>query len=396
MQRSRRRRISAWIATVALLLLPLATVAVTQSQDGLQQDDPSIQALPLVSVAGSPGAPGSEFLDNLYLLRDSQAGRASGNYAIPPQQSLVIGPLSGPGVIRHLWFTLQDNGPLVMRELVLRIFWDDEEVPSVESPWGDFFGVGHGKVRFLNTLPLVMIPPEDGTLAGPGNSAVSCYFPMPFYHAARIEIENPTERTIGIFYHVDYEQVPWLPPNVGYFHAHWRRESPVQEPTAYTVLEAEGEGAFVGLVWSIIPLASGSWVEGHENLYIDGDLTATISGTGMEDYFGQSWGFRTETGSMYSGTSLGPLGDPFGPTSAYRFHLLDPVRFQSSLRVELLNRGWDPGQGGWYWRQDDFATVAYWYQREPHRPFEPLPGLAARIAGLDDLPCVDLGPTAGP
>lgn len=324
--------------------------------------------------------------------------------ALAPGQRVVLADLRGPGVIRHMWFTARSDHAGIYAGLVLRIWWDGEAHPSVEVPLGDFFGVGFGEERLVLSGAVEMIP-CDGL---PGHAALNCWLPMPF-ETARIEIENQHPFALDQLFHIiNWERVPAPDAEVGRFHAVWRRSNPVARGRPHTVLQAWGEGHFVGMVLSIRRLEKGSWVEGGEDFYIDvdddawaalkawdrkrlpltgaripeewvtianqpmGPVWPTLMGIGGEDYFGQSWGFRRDASAPLHGVSLGP--DDADRMTAYRFHLPDPVRFHRNLWVTFRNHGWDTGP-----RADDVTTVAYWYQIEPHSPAEPLPPLEERL-----------------
>jgi hypothetical protein len=316
---------------------------------------------------------------------------------------VTIGDLQGPGVIRHIWFTVRSDHPRPYAGLVLRIWWDGEPLPSVEVPLGDLFGVGFGEERLVSSAAVEMIP------AGlPGHAALNCWIPMPF-ETARITIENQNPYAIDqIFWIVDWECLPSLDDGVGRFHAQWRRSNPVARGRPHTVLTTHGEGQFIGLIYSIRRLGPGAWVEGGEDFYIDvsgdewaalkawdfkrvplragrlasgeinianqpmGPVWPTLPGIGGEDYFGQSWGYKSDASMPLHGVTLGPDDDQ--RMTAYRFHLPDPVRFHRNLWMVFRDRGYDVGN-----RADDITTVALWYQREPHDRFPPLPVLGDRI-----------------
>ncbi len=309
-----------------------------------------------------PGADRRPMLDHLWQPpADVHSGRVKKVVGIAPGETVQLADIAGPGVIRHIWFTCQSSIPQIHGLLVLRMQWDDEPDPSVVSPLGDFFGVGFGKERRFKSLMA-----DSHPAGGDNHAALNCYWPMPFAERARISIENRSHRAVSMFFvHVDYERVDRLPPNALYFHAHWRRENPVRLRVPYTILEAKGRGCYVGTVMNYHLLQPGPWVEGGDDFYIDGDERPTLPGTGAEDYFGLSWGFRPEDNALVHGTSYGPKDDRM---TAYRWHVPDPVYFDRSLRVVMRCYGWKVGH-----RQDDYASVAFWYQTEPHAPLPPLP-----------------------
>ncbi len=330
-------------------------------------------------------------LRNLKRRRASSYDRTGGNadyVKLPPGQAVVIADIAGPGRIVHIWTTLHTEEAHAYRNVVLRAFWDDETDPSVESPLGDFFGCGHGRTVNFSSLVLSMSPE--------GGRGFNAFFPMPFRKRARIEVLNEGEREVPFFYYyVDYE-LGDQPDDAAYFHALWRRENPTDgiseegltnhqfqmdgvNPTGegnYLILDAKGRGHYVGCVLSIFNFrktAEHNWYgEGDDMIFIDGDPRPTLHGTGNEDYFNMAF-CPTETFSgPYHGLIL-PGGPNYaGPISMYRFHLPDPVHFERSIRVTIEH-------GHANRRSDDYSSVAYWYQAEPHvRPW-PLPPVSARL-----------------
>ena len=304
---------------------------------------------------------------------------------IKPGETAVLMDIDGPGVIEHIWMTVtnktSDRNPFVLRDIVLRMYWDDETTPSVEAPLGDFFCCGFAQGTSVNSIPVVVIP----------NRGMNCYWSMPFRKHARITVENQSDEAIpAFFYQIDYCKYPSLPENIAYFHAQWRRQPITERKKDYVVLDGvKGKGRYVGTYLALTTLERYWWGEGEMKFFIDGDDEfPTICGTGTEDYFGGAWSFAAydEHGKMrevnYSTPYMGypyhsaadqtvthPCHDDDAPTMRgfYRWHLPDPVRFSSDLRVTLQQIG--VSHRGLFERQDDVATVAYWYQTEPHRPF---------------------------
>ncbi len=282
---------------------------------------------------------------------------------LPAGSKTVIAEIDGPGTIRHIWITVPE---LAYRNVILRMFWDDEETPSVEVPLGDFFCCGHALRTLVNSIPIAVNP------SGGFNS----YWPMPFRKSARIEVENQWKDNIGgFFYQVDYE-LDAVPEDVAYFHAQWRRAVTDINNPDYTILEGvKGKGQYVGTYLAWTQLSNGWWGEGEIKFFMDGDTEyPTICGTGTEDYFCGAWGFY-ENGqtTTYSTPFLGyPLYRSQAPEvpkhGLYRWHIPDPIRFESDLRVTIQALGWWPN-GKFQPLQDDIASVGYWYQREPHAAF---------------------------
>jgi len=300
--------------------------------------------------------------------------------SIAPGETLVLANLNGPGVIHHIWFTIADKEADYPKLLALRMYWDDESHPSVEAPVGDFFAMGHGA-----DIPVDSIPVSDTS----NGRARNCYWPMPFAKHARIEVTNEGEQAVGAFYYqIDWEQVDALPPHTAYFHAMYRQEYPANLKTRYELADIVGHGQYVGTVYSV-RARTPSWIgEGDDFFYIDGEKDPSLKGTGTEDYFCDAWGFR-EMNRPYYGAPLFEGFKTGDRTSVYRWHINDPVRFTKSLYVEIEHRGpfglnpdgsFAPDYGI---RLDDVSSVAYWYQTEPHKPWDPMPKGKARIYPQD-------------
>jgi len=295
--------------------------------------------------------------------------------------TVTLADIDGPGEIRHVWITLPDatsEGSTVFRDLLLRAYWDDEEEPSIEVPLGDFFCSGHA-TRCLFESEAMVVGPDGG---------LNCYLPMPFEESARLTVESEHQADVGGFYYqIDYALGPDLGDDA-YLHAQWRRENPTTRGEDYTILDGvEGRGHYVGTFLAWTTLSEGWWGEGEVKFYLDGDEEwPTICGTGTEDYFGGAWNFETEgdTPETFTAPYLGyHFHDPGGGgrgrpprNGLYRWHIPDPVRFEEDLRVTVQQIG--HGRDGYRERSDDVASVAYWYQDEPHAAFPEVPGPKAR------------------
>ncbi len=305
---------------------------------------------------------------------------------VPPGAVQTLMDVKGPGVIRHIWITIPDRGPEMLRNIILRMYWDHEPQPSVEVPLGDFFGVAHGRA-----VPLV----SAWTTLTLGRG-FNCFFPMPFETRARITFENDTGRPIQMFFfQIDYELVPSLPPNTGRFHAQFRRQNPTVLKEDYVIVDhVRGPGMYVGTVIGVRSLEPGWWGEGEIKMYMDGDTThPTICGTGTEDYFCAAWGMDLYQTPYHGCTQNG--SDEFCQNelvSLYRWHVLDPIRFRKSLKVTMQQIGW--GYGRMFERSDDWCSTAFWYQLEPHHPFPVLPDRAARLANIFNPPAAESNPAA--
>ncbi len=309
-----------------------------------------------------------------------QGWKVSPYIAIGGHETVTLAEISGPGEITHIWLTVH---PTQWRRLVLRMYWDGEETPSVETPVGDFFCSGWCVRCNVSSIPVAVNP------AGGFNS----YWPMPFRKGARITVENLSPDEVASFYYsIDYE-LKAIETEAAYFHAQWRRNNPLPYGEVHTLLDGvKGRGHYVGtyIAWGVNN--NGWWGEGEMKFYLDGDRDwPTICGTGTEDYFGGAWNFEHPQGE-YGSFSTPFLGMPqvikpdglyqsqqrFG---MYRWHIPDPIHFKEELRVTIQALGWRStleGKRRYLPLQDDIASTAFWYQAEPHAHFP-------NFSGLNDL-----------
>lgn len=341
----------------------------------------------LIASAAGYGFP----MDTLPILKDFEAMRSSsanpnwrnGNgdcRPIGPGETLTLAELDGPGRIAHIWFTIADDERFYGKKLVLKMFWDGENNPSVESPLNDFFCQGHGLDLKVASLPFRVTS---------NGRARNCYFSMPFRKSAKVQITNQGKQPVGcVFWYIDWQKLKGLPKDTGYFHAKYRQEYPCKAGEDYVILRAEGKGHFVGCNLSVRARDPGWWGEGDDRFFIDGEKEPRLRGTGSEDYFCDAWGLRQFDGLFY-GTPLVEGYDVGDRTTAYRFHIADPVPFKKSLLVTIEHKGAKPMPDG-KWdgfaeRADDFSSVAYWYQTEPHVEFAPLPPAEERIYQSNEI-----------
>ncbi|MFJ8816492.1 glycoside hydrolase family 172 protein [Amycolatopsis thermoflava] len=340
-------------------------------------------------------------------LRSSSWDRTGGNRdfaQVAPGETFVMADIEGTGVIEHIWMTTRCYSPQYLRKLVLEMYWDGEENPSVRAPLGDFFGVGHATCTHYVSLPLSMVfGPRRGP-KGPFAAAMNSYFPMPFGRGARIQLRNESDQPVeNLFFYIDYELTQEAAPDdLGRFHAHYRQEKPcvkVVHPSDtenpppwelpgenltgaenYVLLDAVGTGHYVGCVLSIDNFDASNqqftWPgEGDDMIFIDGEVwPPSLHGTGTEDYFNAAWGFPSGPyAGPYHGITLGSsVQEHFGLWSMYRFHIEDPIRFTESIKV-TIEHGHANDQG------NDYSSVAYWYQLEPHAALPELPPVEERL-----------------
>ncbi len=323
--------------------------------------------------------------------RASSADRSGGNadwLEVKAGSTNTLADIKGAGSIRHIWFTINSPSPFHLRELVLRMYWDGEADPSVEVPIGDFFGTGfeyedvpggHRGQKYQSWVSLPITVQDR---------AMNCYFEMPFGNGARITLSNDgTQDVPNLYFHIDYQEYPDTRRVAaeGRFHAQWRHEQTRAVPESetsgknvdgrnnYVFMEARGKGQYVGTILNVFGLSTGWWGEGDDMFFIDGDTArATINGTGMEDYFNNAWMFQKEFNYPFIGYSQQGNRGWTGSHTMYRFHIEDPIYFQKSLRATIEH-------GHANDREDDYTSVAFWYQTEPHQKLSPLPPVKERL-----------------
>jgi hypothetical protein len=325
-------------------------------------------------------------------VRKSSADPAGGNHdwkTVAPGATETVLDDDGPGVISHLWFTVSTPEAYHLKRIVLRMYWDGETSPSVESPIGDFFGLGLGTYHNWQSQLLSV-----GSV-----KAMNSYFPMPFQHHARITVTNEGEHAIdALYYNIDYRRLAAsLPEDTLYFHAQYRQSQPNRGWTTswknnndaavlnklnlngednYVWMHAKGHGQYLGVTMSVLQNQDYWWGEGDDMFFIDGATSPNITGTGSEDYFLGAWGFgATPFSYLLYGAPV--AGEPLAGSrsSVYRFHNEQPIPFSHEFKATMEH-------GGQNARSDNFYSVAYWYQAEPHEPFPPLPPVEQRIPVL--------------
>lgn len=296
---------------------------------------------------------------------DPSGGNADGrqDWPIKPGETRELASIDGAGAITHIWVTIASNDPHHLRNLVLRMYWDGEETPSVECPIGDFFGLGHAQYYQYTSAPI-----QIGTSNG-----LNCFWRMPFSSSARVTLTNDGPSDVRAFYYyIDYEQHDSMPDTMLRFHAQYRQAYPCTPGQNYVFLEAEGRGHYAGCNLSIHNRADGWWGEGDDMIYIDGSTTPQLHGTGSEDYFCGAWCYGPAFSNPYFGCPLRGEHATNQNWNVYRYHIESPIAFQESIRV-TIEHGHANDRG------DDFSSVAYWYQSEPHAAFPALPPASDRL-----------------
>jgi hypothetical protein len=329
-------------------------------------------------------------------MRLSSYDRSGGNedfVRVYKGEPLELGSIDGAGIVNHIWMTYASKDPASARKIVLRMFWDGSDKPSVEAPIGDFFGVGHG-LRLNYSCAVLSMSPEEG-------KGMNCWFPMPFTNVARFEAINETEAEyVVLYFYIDYEKHESIPDEMLRFHAHWRRANPCHGITDdiastmtnrefqlegenttgernYVILDAKGRGHYVGCNLHITNLRmtrEWNWYgEGDDMIFVDSEeWPPSIHGTGTEDYFNTAFCPTQEIREPYQGVIL--AGDPnwAGRISLYRYHVEDPIPFKKNICV-TIEHGHDNR------RSDDYSSTAYWYQEGVNNDMPLLPPVESRL-----------------
>lgn len=295
----------------------------------------------------------------------------------------------GPGMIRHIWCTVKPNRSADIRNIIVRMYWENSKIPSVEVPLSDFFGIAHG-AKVMMSSQFISVQPELG---------YNSYIPMPFRQHALITITNESDTDLDwFFYQVDFTLGDKVSAKDGRFHASFSRENPTKLGKDFTILDTEGaKGVYLGCMLGVRPLSAGWSGEGEVKMYIDGDKGyPTICGTGMEDYIGAAWGLVSHS----TRTQGAPLVEA-DYLSMYRFHIEDPIYFRKRIKITVQQMGLiskaaalkkygdsliyrhmdhprrDSSQV-FHLRSDDVCAVAYWYQYPLINKRNPLPGKELR------------------
>ncbi|MEN6406778.1 MAG: glycoside hydrolase family 172 protein [Thermoguttaceae bacterium] len=310
-----------------------------------------------------------------------QGWKVSPSVHIKAKSTFTLAEIDGSGAIQQIWMTPAPLGDT--RLYILRFYWDGESEPSIEVPLGDFFACGLGQYCQINSLPVCVNP----------GSAFNCYWTMPFRKKAKITLENLNDKNMLLYYQVNYALAD-VPDDAAYFHAQFRRVKKLAAKSVYTLLDGvAGRGQYVGTYMAWEACSPGWWGEGEIKFYQDGDKEyPTICGTGTEDYFCGSYNFHNKETHRYQTFSTPYTGlaqvlppdqycQPNQRFGLYRWHITDPVRFEKDLRVTMQALGWKRTPEGkkkvqpslYLPLEDDIASVAYWYQTEPHAKFPALP-----------------------
>jgi hypothetical protein len=366
---------------MALSFLAASVMAQSSNFNGLEMNmgnlfrlsNAKTRSISTENPTGEPGKGGTATLEQgsaRNAARDlGQGWKVNPFVVIEPGQTYTMAEITGSGAVQHIWITPTGN----WRYSILRFYWDDEKEPSIEVPVGDFFGMGWGEYAHLNSLAVTVNP----------GSAFNCYWSMPFRKKCKITMENIAAEKMTLYYQVDYTLTD-VPADAAYLHAQFRRSNPTKGSLFTLIDGVKGKGQYVGayLAWGVNN--NGWWGEGEIKFFMDGDTKfPTIAGTGTEDYFCGSYNFENRKTHQYQEFSTAYTGlhqviRPDGVYTSqqrfglYRWHIMDPIRFEKDLKVTIQDLGWR-SEGRYLPQQSDISAVVYWYQTEPHAPFPKLP-----------------------
>lgn len=291
------------------------------------------------------------------------------NFNIPTTgEEITLAEIKGPGAITHIWATHRGGG----HDLIVRMYWEGSEHPSVEAPIGDFFGVAMGVNTSISSIPIQN--------SSEGRSR-NCWWYMPFNQSAKVTVSAPpselnaTRKTESLYFYIDYHIFAKPIKDIHYFHVRFRETDPPERGKPVLLADVQGDGHFVGMVMGNRTRTPAWFGEGDDIITVDGQVS--FLGTGTEDYFCDAWGFQhyRQFSDLYHGA---PFLDERGigaRTSAYRFHILDPIPFRKSFKFEIEHWPWlspIPNTG-----RDYFSSTSFWYQKKIHQPWPRLDKIIA-------------------
>jgi len=275
---------------------------------------------------------------------------------LKPQEKGTVIRLEGPAAVSELRLQLTASDlDRALRQTLLTVAFDDYPWGQVQSPVGDFFGAAPG-VNPYQSLPFTVQP--DGTMV--------CRFVMPFERSCRIDLQNFGDQPVVVRGSVQTTPFAW-DERAMHFRARWRADHDViasnREVQDLPFLLAQGRGVYVGTgVYLMNPTpvptpGGGWWGEGDEKIFVDGEATPSTFGTGSEDYFNYSWSSPDIFIYPYCGQPRNDGPGNRGYVTNYRWHVLDSLPFQDSIRfyMELYSHERVPGMS--------YARIGYHYAR---------------------------------
>jgi hypothetical protein len=394
------RRLPGLIARYVLLFLA-ASLGCTEwlfAQSLLEGLGKPLQGRSMRATSTFRGSPNGKYDPKAEPLGNKFGERSNyDNFRVAPGGTHVVLDARGPGAITHIWFTFLEPAPKTgtqagqanHQEFLIRIYWDGAKKPAVEAPFGDFFASCFGKRCVVNSLPVVV----------EGGDSYNCYWYMPFRKSARIEIVNQSDRPLNLLYY----NVDWVKKDIAadapYFHAQYRQEYPLVGGRDYTILDTQGKGHYVGTVLAVRTRSPLWFGEGDEKITIDGEKRPSIWGTGTEDFFCCAMGLDSCSTPYFGVPQFNQFEIVGSMTSAYRWHLADPIIFEKGIKVTIEHKSWisadenpDNKKTCCNQREDDYSSVAFWYQtgestfaaRAPDARERKLPSIERVIAYAKD------------
>jgi hypothetical protein len=245
---------------------------------------------------------------------------------IAPKQTFDVLNQEGAGYIASLKIA---NYP-ADKNFRIRIYWDHENVPSVDAPVKWFFGSvdNGGDVKALGI----------GTVNGHGY----CYFPMPFWKNAKIELVNMSDTVAAdVDIEVQYNKNVYEESEAAYFHA---QANEVEKPgKKYSCLTTQGRGHVIGMAKRMPK--GGHACEADEIFYIDDRKFPDIYGTGEEDYANCAW-WKNKYNSY-------PTHGHVGNDCYYRIHYPDLIIYEKALDMQFES-----------WQDYYIASVVWYYEKD--------------------------------
>lgn len=235
-----------------------------------------------------------------------------------------------------------------LTNLWLQISFDNETNPSVYAPIGSFFAMGQFAPYGTRGLPVGM----------DSNNTLYCYFPMPFARRAVVQlISSRSVPTTNIYSEIQYQPFTNSFANVGRFKTQFRNDVPSTNGLNITLLDAAGAGHFVGTVISFMGPLSRAYLEGNEQIYVDGSQTPAFNGTGTEDFFNAGWYFQNGLFTLPTHGNTAHLTDAnYDYTTAYRFFLSDAIPFRTHITAAIQHGPDDDVP-------DTVSSLAYYYSQ---------------------------------
>jgi len=256
---------------------PLSHPIESWSENAAPDHDGTKAVFDLLSKSGSDIAP---TLD---------AHQASGKLNVPATGGITVADLKGRQTIRALTFSIPRGEAFAFKNVHLRITWDGRAQPSIDAPIALFFGAGtlfnrDNREYLVKAFPVSIRFSES-------RITLACYFPMPFFKSAHIELAGAGKAIDGVEWSVRTFPLHEAKNQLAYFHATYR-DIPSPTPGEDMVLldsrgvegDQEWSGSFVGTSFIFSHNANLETLEGDPRFFFDDSLTPQAQGTGTEEW----------------------------------------------------------------------------------------------------------------